>query len=253
MPVLFLGHGSPMNALAKNTYTQALKNIGDQLPKPRAILCVSAHWMTRGSLVTEMPSPRTIHDFGGFPKALFDIQYPAPGSPEVALMIRTLAPSVKADFDWGVDHGAWSILIHMYPKADIPVLQLSLDMQKTLQEHFELGTQLASLRDEGVLILGSGNIVHNLRQIQWQEKAPAADWAIRFDEWFKQKLLARDFDSILYHFHDSAEGKLSVPTLEHYLPLHYVLGAAEANETARIEYDEIQNGSISMRSFSLGR
>lgn len=253
MPVLFVGHGSPMNAIASNAYTKTLGQLGQQLPKPKAILVVSAHWMTRGAFVTEMKRPRTIHDFGGFPKALFDVQYPAPGSPETAVLIRHLAPSVQGDNEWGLDHGTWSVLVHMFSQADVPVLQLSLDMEKSLEAHFYLGTQLKQLREQGVLILGSGNLVHNLRQIQWQEKAPAFDWATEFDEWVKQKLLARDFDSVLYKFHATQAGKMSVPTLEHYLPLHYVLGAADASEPLKFEYEEIQNGSISMRSLSFGR
>jgi 4,5-DOPA dioxygenase extradiol len=248
MPTLFIGHGSPMNALASNAYTKTLNRLGRTLPKPRAILVISAHWMTQGTFVTAMEKPRTIHDFGGFPKALFDMQYPSAGSPEVAGLVRQLAPTVQEDQAWGLDHGTWSVLVHMYPQADIPVLQLSLDMEKSLEGHFALGSQLAPLREQGVLILGSGNLVHNLRQIQWEEKAPAFPWAVEFDEWLKQKLLARDFNSVLYDFHSSAAGKLSVPTLEHYLPLHYILGAAKENEPLTFEYEEIQNGSISMRT-----
>jgi len=253
MPVLFIGHGSPMNAIASNAYTKKLNLLGEQLPQPRAILVISAHWMTKGAFVTEMAKPRTIHDFGGFPKALFDVQYPARGSPETAALVRQLIPSVQGDDEWGLDHGTWSVLVHMFPKAEIPVLQLSLDMEKSLEAHFHLGQQLAPLREQGVLILGSGNLVHNLRQIQWQEQAPAFDWATEFDEWVKQKLLEKDFDPVLYEFHSSAAGKMGVPTLEHYLPLHYILGAAGGSEPLKFEYEEIQNGSISMRSFSLGR
>jgi 4,5-DOPA dioxygenase extradiol len=215
---------------------------------------VSAHWMTEGSWVTEMPHPKTIHDFYGFPQALFDVQYPAPGSPEVAQLVRETVrdPKVHGDTEmWGLDHGTWSVLKHMYPKADVPVLQLSLYMQQPPEYHVQLGRELSKLRDKGVLIVGSGNLVHNLRQIRWEPNAPPHDWALEYDQWLNQKLKDRDFDAVLYDFHKSEAGKLSVPTLDHYYPVHYILGAADNGDEFKTEYEEIQNGSISMRCFSL--
>lgn len=254
MPVLFIGHGSPINAIDTNPYTKTLNALGENLPRPRAILVVSAHWMTEGTWVTEMSKPKTIHDFYGFPQALFDVQYPAPGSPEVAKLVRETVrdPKVHGDKEmWGLDHGTWSVLRHLYPKADIPVLQLSLNMEQPPEYHAKLGRELSALRDEGVLILGSGNLVHNLRTIKWEPGAEAYDWAIEFDEWLKKKLIERDFKSVLDDFHSTRAGKLSIPTLEHYYPLHYVLGASNEKDELKFEYEEMQNGSISMRSFSL--
>ncbi len=191
-PVLFLGHGSPMNAIQQNTFTRSLGDLGRTLGHPKAILCVSAHWMTKGTWVTRMPKPKTIHDFYGFPKPLFDVQYPASGSPEIADMIHgeIKDPEVRTDgTDWGLDHGTWSVLRHMYPKADVPVLQLSIDMSQGPEYHFQLGQKLRSFRDRGILIVGSGNIVHNLRQIDFSPSAKPFDWAIEFDEWTKNQLL----------------------------------------------------------------
>jgi 4,5-DOPA dioxygenase extradiol len=254
MPLLFVGHGSPMNAIDANSFTKTLNTLGAKLPKPRAILVISAHWMTRGTFVTEMARPKTIHDFGGFPKALFEVQYPAPGSPELAKLVRetVLNPKVSSDLDeWGLDHGTWSVLRHMYPQADVPVVQLSLNIQESPEYHKKLGSQLSTLRDHGVLILGSGNLVHNLRTIKWEPGAEAYDWALEFDSWIKKKLVEGDFKSTLFDFHQTQAGKLSVPTMEHYYPLHYILGAADKKHELRFEYEEMQNGSISMRSFSL--
>jgi 4,5-DOPA dioxygenase extradiol len=234
MPVLFVGHGSPMNAIATNPYTKTLNALGQRLPRPRAVLVVSAHWMTEGTWVTEMAKPRTIHDFYGFPQALFDVQYPAPGSPEIAKFVREniVDPKVNADTEmWGLDHGTWSVLRHLYPKADVPVLQLSLYMEQPPEYHEKLGRELGKLRDEGILILGSGNLVHNLRRIRWEPNAESYDWVIEY--------------------HETEAGRLSVPTLDHYYPLHYVLGAADERDELKFEYEEMQNGSISMRSFSL--
>ena len=256
MPALFIGHGSPMNAIDSNSYTRRLVELGAELPRPRAILVISAHWLTEGSWVTAMDRPKTIHDFHGFPQALFDVQYPAPGSPEVAELVRKAARAPETHLDhemWGLDHGTWSVLRHMYPQADVPVLQLSIHAQQPPDYHFRLGGELAKLRDQGVMILGSGNLVHNLRQIRWEANAPPYDWAIEFDEWLKAKLTEGDFKAVLDDFHATDAGRLSAPTLEHYLPLHYVLGAAGKQEKIRFEYEELQNGSISMRSFSFGR
>lgn len=244
-----------MNALADNAYTKALAGMRRLCPAPRAILCVSAHWMTKGTYVTRMPKPRTIHDFGGFPEALFQVQYPAPGSPEVAdLVIDTVgSDTVKADdSEWGLDHGTWSVLRHLFPEAKVPVLQLSLDLAKPPQYHFELGKKLRPLRDEGVFIVGSGDTVHNLRKINWESAAPPFAWAQEFDAWFKGCLEKRDFDSLVHHYRDTEVGKLAVPTPDHYYPALYILGASEEADALKIEYEEIQNGSISMLCFSFG-
>ncbi len=252
-PILFVGHGSPMNAIAKNEYTKTLSHFQTLFPEPKAILCISAHWMTKGTSVTAMAKPRTIHDFYGFPEELFAVQYPAPGSPEIACQIRSLIlnPKVSLDEDsWGLDHGTWSVLRHMYPKADIPVLQLSLDMNKTPQEHFKIGEQIARLREEGIFIIGSGNIVHNLRQIQWDSNAAPFAWATEFNDWIKKKLRERDFLAMVQDFLKTEAGRLSVPTLEHYLPFLYILGASTEQDEMSIEYDELQNASISMLSVS---
>ncbi len=255
MPLLFIGHGSPMNAIADNDYTQALNRLGKELPRPQAILVISAHWLTKGTFVTEATKPKTIHDFYGFPQTLFDIQYPAPGSPEISRLVHEVTEQPKVQGDkgaWGLDHGAWSVLRHMYPDATIPVLQLSLDLSQPPEYHVNLGKQLAPLRDRGVLILGSGNLVHNLRQIRWAPDAEPYDWANEFDEWLKQKLAAGDFAAVLYDFYSTSAGKLSIPTLDHYYPLHYILGAAHAHDQLEFQYEGLQNGSISMRSFQLG-
>jgi 4,5-DOPA dioxygenase extradiol len=255
MPVLFIGHGSPMNAIEINSYTKTLNALGKNLPRPKAILMVSAHWMTEGTYITEMLKPKTIHDFYGFPQKLFDVQYPAPGSPEIAKLVQQtiLDPKVHGDKEtWGLDHGTWSVLRHIYPDADIPVLQLSIYMAQPPEYHVKLGQQLSKLRDQGVLILGSGNLVHNLRQIKWEPNAQPFDWAVEFDNWLKEKLVDRDFKAVQNDFHKTKAGQLSVPTLDHYLPLHYILGAADSRDELKFEYEEMQNGSISMRSFRLG-
>jgi len=254
MPVLFLGHGSPMNAIETNVYTQTLSQLGKSLPKPRAILCVSAHWETDGTRVTRMARPRTIHDFHGFPKALFDVQYPAAGSVDLADTISSLVKSTRVQADekeWGLDHGAWSVLKHLYPQAEIPVVQLSLDRRQPASFHFQLERELTALREQGVLILGSGNVVHNLRKINWDEAARPWDWAVEFNDWMKDRLLARDYESIIDAATKTSAGKLSHPTLDHYWPLLYVLGASEDSDQLRFEYEGYQHASISMLSFSM--
>ncbi|MGZ3696437.1 MAG: 4,5-DOPA-extradiol-dioxygenase [Bdellovibrionota bacterium] len=254
-PVFFVGHGSPMNAIAENSFTQALKRLGSLYPNPKAILCISAHWMTEGTWVTAMEKPKTIHDFYGFPPELFAVQYPAPGSPKLAEEISKLfsAPHLNLDKEiWGFDHGTWSVLRHMYPAANIPVLQLSLHMEQPAAYHYELGKELRALRDQGILIVGSGNIVHNLSKIRWGDEAEPYSWALKFDAWMKEQLEARNDNAIVSEYLDSEAGKLSVPTNEHYFPLLYSLGAAGENEMPKTEYEEIQNGSISMRTISFG-
>lgn len=255
MPVLFIGHGNPMNALADNPFSRALAGLGKTLPKPRAVLCVSAHWMTEGSWVTHMENPRTIHDFYGFPKELFEVQYPAPGDPTIAERIRAEVsdPKIQPDDElWGLDHGTWSVLRHMYPAADVPVLQLSLNIAHPAPYHYELGMKLRGLREQGILILGSGNIVHNLRRIRWEPDAPAYDWAVEFDAWVKERLEAGDHASLVEKALDSEAGRLSIPTPDHWYPFLYALGASDKNDRLRFEYEGIENGSISMRCLSFG-
>lgn len=256
MPSLFIGHGNPMNAIDDNSYTQSLSNLAGKMEKPSAILCISAHWLTRGTWVTHMENPKTIHDFGGFPQALFDIQYPAPGQPELAQKIQNEVSSTSIKLDsnqWGLDHGTWAVIKHMYPEANIPVVQLSIDMSKPSEYHVKLGQELSKLREQGVLILGSGNIVHSLPQINWSKNAKPFDWAIEFDQWTKEKLEKRDFNALKEDYLKSEAGRLSNPTIDHYLPLLYIIGSSSSNDELRFEYEEIQNSSMSMRSFSFGR
>jgi 4,5-DOPA dioxygenase extradiol len=255
MPVLFIGHGSPMNAVEDNPFTRMLRDLGGRLPRPRAIVCVSAHWMTEGTWVTAMDRPKTIHDFYGFPQELFDIQYPAPGSSELAARVAATVrdPAVHLDTEmWGLDHGAWSVLRHLYPRADVPVVQLSVHLEQPGEYHYRIGQQLRALREQGVLILGSGNIVHNLRQIRWEPDAEPFDWALEFDRWVGERIEARDHAALLEDVTRTRSGKLSVPTPDHYYPLLYVLGASDERDTLRLEYEGIQNASISMRCLSLG-
>jgi 4,5-DOPA dioxygenase extradiol len=251
MPAVLIGHGSPMNTLEDNRYTQAWRALGESLPRPKAILCISAHWVTRGTAVTAMPTPKTIHDFGGFPKPLFDFQYPAPGSPELAQRVQALlAPTqVIADTqEWGLDHGTWSVLAHLYPKADIPVVQLSMDGALSAQQHYALAQRLAPLRDEGVLILGSGNVVHNLGRIQWGAGANAQPWGERFNEVVKAKIASHDHAALMDYSQFGDDAHLSIPTPEHYWPLLYVLAQQQAGDTAKIITDGMELGSVSMLS-----
>ena len=243
-----------MNALEINPFTKALEKMRDLCPKPKAILCVSAHWMTEGTWVTQMANPKTIHDFYGFPQELFDIQYPAPGSPEIAQAIRDNIddPKIQGDTEmWGLDHGTWSVLRHIYPNADVPTLQLSLNITKPPSYHFEVGKKLQVLRESGILIVASGNIVHNLRKIKWESDAAPYDWAIEFDQWSKKHLRERNFEPLVNDFLKTESGKQSVPTMEHYYPLLYALGAATENDDLVFDFEGIQNASISMTTFSL--
>jgi 4,5-DOPA dioxygenase extradiol len=249
MPVAFIGHGNPMNAIEDNAYSKSWKSLGTKLPKPKAILCVSAHWETSGTYVTAMEKPKTIHDFGGFPQALFDAQYPAPGSPEVA---KETAKEVKKtnvglDDKWGLDHGTWSVLLPMYPKADIPVLQLSLDYTKPPQYHYELAKELSKLRERGVLIIGSGNIVHNLRMMKWN--GGNYDWAEEFDAVAKKHIASGDHKPLIEYEKLGNAAKLSIPTNEHYLPMLYILGLTAKNESPTFFNESVDLGSVSMRSF----
>jgi 4,5-DOPA dioxygenase extradiol len=249
MPVLFVGHGSPMNAIEDNEFSRAWVEVGQALPRPNAILCISAHWETAGTLVTAMEQPKTIHDFGGFPRELYAMQYPAPGSPELARLAQETVkkPQVRLDQTWGLDHGTWSVLCRIFPDADIPVVQLSLDRTQGPEFHYALGKELHALRNKGVLIIGSGNIVHNLRMIAWQDDK-AYDWAIEFDETIKQLILSGDHDSIIHYQKLGQAARLSVPTNEHYLPLLYVLALQDKQEQIRFFADRMSLGSLSMRS-----
>jgi len=248
MPAVFVGHGSPTNALAQNRATEAWQELGKVLPRPRAILAVSAHWYTRGTYTTANARPETIHDFGGFPKPLYEIRYDAPGDPELASrVVEMLAPvAARESTEWGLDHGTWSVLLHMYPEADIPVVQLSIDGTQPPAFHYAVGKRLASLRDDGVLILGSGGIVHNLALADWAGTRPPPAWAIQFDQTVRERVTGAD-DSALVEFEQFGDAaRLSVPTPEHYLPLLYVLGARRQGDTARIVVDGFELSTISM-------
>lgn len=255
MPSLFIGHGSPMNAIEANDFTRTLNQLGATIPRPEAILCISAHWMTNGTWVTEMENPKTIHDFYGFPQPLFDVEYPAPGKPEIAGLIQSTVADFEIGSDkteWGLDHGTWSVLKHMYPNADVPVLQLSLNMNEGPDYHFQLAKELQKLRSKGIMILGSGNIVHNLRLMDWSKTATPHQWATEFDEWMKSKISKRDFNALQKDFLKTEAGKLSNPSLDHYYPVLYALGAGHDEEELKFEYEGIQHSSISMTSFRLG-
>ncbi len=261
MPVLFVGHGSPMNAIEDNQFSRTWREIGQSLPKPKAILCISAHWETAGTQVTGMTTPRTIHDFGGFPRALYQAQYPAPGSTWLAEETQSAVKKaqVKLDQAWGLDHGCWSVLLPMFPAADIPVIQLSLDYTQPAQYHYDLGKELAGLRSKGVLILSSGNMVHNLRRIVVQgggiedfNRPFALDWALEADALFK-KLINEDRHQDLANYRALGSAvQLAVPTPEHYLPLLYTLALKEANETVSYFNDVPVGGSLTMTSLLVG-
>ena len=255
MPTFFFGHGSPMNALEKNSFTDFLSKASLSIPQPRAILVVSAHWETRGTKVLRLEQPKTIHDFGGFPEALYKIQYPAKGDVELADTIVSLmrAHQVEADSSWGLDHGTWSILKFLYPKADIPVLQLSLNQNKNLAEHLSLARALRPLREQGVLIIGSGNVTHNLRRVDWSETPKPVDWAVEFDELIKQGIVERNDKSLLGPVEKlEALWNMAHPSLEHYLPLLYAYGASEEKDLIQFIFEGFQMGSLSMRSVRFG-
>ena len=255
MPVLFIGHGSPMNALEDNEFTLGWRNLSTKIPRPKAILCVSAHWLTRGTYVTAAPKPKTIHDFGGFPKALFDVQYPAPGDPELAQSIADGISKTKAglDTEWGFDHGSWSVVKPMYPKADIPLLQLSIDYYQPGQYHYELAKALASLRKKGVLIIGSGNMVHNLGMADFsQTKGGGYDWAIEINEVFKKLILDGNHAPLQAYKSLGKAADLAIPTPDHYYPLLYSLALQEKNEEVAIFNDKAVAGSLTMTSVRIG-
>lgn len=253
MPVVFFGHGSPMNTLDRNPYTEAWRKLGAAMPSPKAIVCVSAHWYTEGTAVTAMSRPRTIHDFYGFPQALFDVRYPAPGAPELAARVRALlAPlEVALDESWGLDHGTWSVLKHAYPRADVPVIQLSIDGTQPPQFHYDAGRRLAALRDEGVLVLGSGNVVHNLRLMK-RDGGQAFDWAVRFNERIRAALASRDHRTLIDFAGLGEDARLSVPTPEHYLPLLYIAALQRDDEVMSFPVDGYDLGSVSMLTAAAG-
>ena len=252
MPVLFVGHGSPMNALEHNAFTESLRTLSARLPKPKAVCVVSAHWVTSGSHVLTSAHPETIHDFSGFPRALYEVQYPAPGAPEEAENVAK-NPEIVPDEKWGLDHGSWSVLRHMYPNADVPAFQLSLDERRSFKEHLELGREIRSLRERGVLILGSGNIVHNLRRIDWNSPSGAYDWAVEFDARVKSAVDAHDATAIAEP-EKWGETLLATahPTVEHYLPLLYCMGAINQHDAVSYPYEGFDFGSISMRAVLFG-
>lgn len=256
MPVLFLGHGSSMNVIEENEFVVGFRNIAKEIPKPNAILCVSAHWETRGTLVTAMQHPPTIHDFGGFPQALFDVQYPAPGSPELASETQGLITKTKVELDdkWGLDHGAWSVIKHLYPNADIPVVQMSLDHYQTPQYHYELAGELKPLREKGVLIIGSGNMVHNLRMLAWgkMNENYGFDWALDANEAMKSFIQNGDHRSMINFRSQGKAFDLAIPTPEHYLPLLYTLGLQEKEEELSLFNDQPVAGSLTMTSVKIG-
>ena len=256
LPAIFFGHGNPLNALARNSYTEAWSAIGNSLPRPRAILCVSAHWYFPATAVTAMLSPRTIHDFGGFPRELYEVQYPAPGDPALAAQMQELLAPVSVTLDdrsWGLDHGTWSVLCHVFPKADIPVVQLSIDETKPPQFHYELAKRLAPLRDEGVLIVGSGNLVHNLHTYAWgKREVEPFDWAVRFEKLAREYLLTSDDTPLVNYEELGRDALLSIPTPDHYLPLIYVMAQRRDGDRVSFPVEGFDGGSISMLTVQIG-
>lgn len=255
MPAIFFGHGNPMNALAENAYTDGWAAIGKSIPRPKAVVAVSAHWYLTATAVSANLAPPTIHDFGGFPSKLFEVEYPAPGSPDLATRVRDLLTPAGARLDesWGLDHGTWSVLSHVFPAADIPVVQLSIDKTKPPQFHYEIGARLAPLRDEGVLIVGSGNIVHNLRSYAWGKEGVAPyDWAVRFERRARE-LLADGRDDLLVDYETMGQdAMLSIPTPDHYLPFLYVIGLRREGEKIDFPVEGVDGGSVSMLAVRIG-
>jgi 4,5-DOPA dioxygenase extradiol len=255
MPAVFFGHGNPLNALARNAWTEGWASVGAALPRPKAVVCVSAHWYLPATLVTAQPLPRTIHDFGGFPRELYEVQYPAPGSPELARRVQELlAPtSVGLDERWGLDHGAWSVLCHVFPEADVPVVQLSIDETRAAAFHYELAKRLAPLRDEGVLIVGSGNVVHNLHAYAWgRHAAEPLEWAERFDARARELIAAGDHAPLVDYESLGRDATLSAPTPDHYLPLLYVIAQWREGDEMSFPVQGFDGGSISMLSVRVG-
>jgi 4,5-DOPA dioxygenase extradiol len=255
MPVLFLGHGSPMNAIEENEFVRGFRNVAKDIPKPNAILCISAHWETKGTFVTAMQNPPTIHDFGGFPKELFAVQYPAKGSPELAEETKSLITKTEVNLDnkWGLDHGAWSVIKHLYPNADIPVIQMSIDYSQTAQWHYELAQQIKSLREKGVLIIGSGNMVHNLGMVEWKRLNETFGyyWALEANEKMKKYILEGNHKELINFRSQGKAFDLAIPTPEHYLPLLYTLALKEENEKVSLFNDKAVAGALTMTSVKI--
>jgi len=256
MPAIFFGHGNPMNALHRNAYTEGWADIGESMPRPKAVLCISAHWYLPGTAVTAMAAPRTIHDFGGFPRELYEAEYPAPGSPELAARVHDLLKPIEVELDdksWGLDHGTWSVLCHAFPQADIPVVQLSIDETKLPEFHYEVGKRLAPLRDEGILVIGSGNIVHNLHTYAWgRHEVEPFDWAVRFEKKAKELLLSGGDAPLINYESLGRDALLAAPTPDHYLPLLYVIALRRKNEMASFPVEGFDGGSISMLTVRVG-
>jgi 4,5-DOPA dioxygenase extradiol len=256
MPVLFIGHGSPMNGIEHNEFSDSWAKLAKEIPLPKAILVISAHWLSKGTKITAMDFPETIHDFGGFPKELFDVQYPAPGNPELAKETAAIIQSAEVELthDWGLDHGAWTVIKNMYPDATIPVLQLSIDYTKGPQFHYKLAKELSSLRSKGVLIMGSGNMVHNLRMISFDQmdKEFGFDWAIEMNDIFKKHINSRNHQALVNYESLGSGAKLAIPTPDHYYPLLYSLGLQNKNDEAAIFNDKLMAGSLTMTSLKIG-
>lgn len=255
MPVIFFGHGNPMNAVSKNVYTEGWVSIGKSIPRPRAVLAVSAHWYIPGCAVTANLMPRTIHDFGGFPQELYQVKYPAPGSPELARRVKELLAPVPVGLEesWGLDHGTWAVLTHVFPGADIPIVQLSIDERQPPSFHYEMGKRLASLREEGVLVMGSGNIVHNLHAYAWgRREVEPFDWAVRFENHVRELLIKGDDAQLVAYKGSGRDAMLSVPTPDHYLPLLYLLGLRKAKEQVSFPVQGVDGGSVSMLAVQMG-
>jgi len=253
---IFFGHGNPLNALLRNQYTEAWSNIGKSLPRPKAVLCISAHWYLPGTAVTAMAKPRTIHDFGGFPRELYDVEYPAPGSPELAQRVQSLLAPVSVQLDeesWGLDHGTWSVLCHVFPNSDIPVVQLRIDETQSPEFHYQLGKRLAPLRDEGVLIIGSGNLVHNLHTYAWgRHNVEPFDWAVRFEKLARELLVRGDHGPLVDYESLGRDALLAAPTPDHYLPLLYVIGSSRIADEVTFPVEGFDGGSISMLAVRIG-
>jgi 4,5-DOPA dioxygenase extradiol len=255
MPAIFFGHGNPMNALLENSYTQGWRSLGASLPRPRSVLCISAHWYVPQTGITVTTAPRTIHDFGGFPRGLYQVNYPAPGDPDLARRVqKMLAPvPVTLDGSWGLDHGTWSVLTHVFPKADVPVVQLSIDETQPASFHYAIGQRLAPLRDEGVLIVGSGNLVHNLHTYAWGRHAMEPfDWAARFEEKAREMILAGEHQPLVAYEKLGRDALLSIPTPDHYLPLLYVLATRQPDDPISFPIEGVDGGSISMLTVRVG-
>jgi len=255
LPAIFFGHGNPLNALASNAYTEAWRQFGIDTPRPRAILSISAHWYVPDTGVTISTAPRTIHDFGGFPRELYQVQYPAPGDPTLARRVQKLLSPLEVTLDdaWGLDHGTWSVLKHVYPQADIPVVQLSIDETRPASFHFEIGQKLAPLRGDGVLIVGSGNLVHNLHAYAWgRHSQEPYDWAVRFEDTAKNMIMANEVKPLVNYEVLGPDAALSIPTPDHYLPLLYVVGARQQGEHIRFPIQGVDGGSISMLAVQVG-